>query len=357
MATRLSAAPLAGIPARPILNAALIAFGLLSSAGMAALIAIATRMPLLALVFLAGFCAVMGLMGLLGLFRSRIDSLPERQIDWNLVLGAVEDATALVAITDAHGGLVCANRQFENWFGGLPTPPALPLPPEAVQRIAAAGRAARRDGGAAADGLRTGHGKIDVIVRRAGEDDGHLIWRFRESAQGDTLSDALRLVSGESGSRLGAAGVMAALVDSDGQGLAANSVFLQRALGDADSNADGWLFAQLLVAQDDIIQLTREGERANPLRIIQIALGERDEGPGATLFLLVDEKRDIGLLGERQALATIHLHGLLGMLPLGLALAERDGRVLFMNDPFIRAAGLAPDATIVYPSDLVVEDE
>jgi two-component system cell cycle sensor histidine kinase/response regulator CckA len=357
MATRFSAAPLAGVPPRPILNAALIAFGLLSAAGTAVLIVIATHMPLLAFIFLAGFASILGLMALLGLFRSRVDSLPERQIDWNLVLGAVEDATALVAITDAHGELVCANRQFERWFGGLPTPPTLPLPPETVQRIAEAGRAARRDGGAAVDGLRTERGKIDVIVRRAGENQGHLIWRFRESAQGDGLSDALRLISGESGQRFGSAGVMVALVDVTGRGLCANSVFLQRALGSADATAEGWSFAQLLSAQDEIIRFIREGEQGNPLRVIQIALGDRDEGAGAMLFLIVDEDRDIGLRSERQTLATIHLHGLLGMLPLGLALAERDGRVLFMNDPFIRAAGLAPDATIVYPSDLVVEDE
>ena len=47
----------------------------------------------------------------------------------------------------------------------------------------------------------------------------------------------------------------------------------------------------------------------------------------------------------------------MSMLPIGLAVAERDGRVLFMNGSFRRAAGLTPDSTIVYPGDLVVEED
>jgi two-component system cell cycle sensor histidine kinase/response regulator CckA len=43
--------------------------------------------------------------------------------------------------------------------------------------------------------------------------------------------------------------------------------------------------------------------------------------------------------------------------PLGLALAERDGRLLFVNEAFERAAGLPPGQSVVYPSDLVVKED
>ena len=48
---------------------------------------------------------------------------------------------------------------------------------------------------------------------------------------------------------------------------------------------------------------------------------------------------------------------LLGVLPLGLALADRDGRLKFMNAAFQGAAGLADGGQAIYPSDLVVDDD
>src|SRR3546814_3710041 len=51
-----------------------------------------------------------------------------------------------VAITDRAGRLVCANDRYEALFGGLPTPPGLPVGDSDVSLLAAAGRAAWRDG-------------------------------------------------------------------------------------------------------------------------------------------------------------------------------------------------------------------
>ena len=60
-------------------------------------------------------------------------------------------------------------------------------------------------------------------------------------------------------------------------------------------------------------------------------------------------------LGEGSA--SSHIQTLLSMLPLGFALADRDGRFLFLNEAFIRAAGLEKGAQPVYPSDLVVRED
>jgi two-component system cell cycle sensor histidine kinase/response regulator CckA len=147
---------------------------------------------------------------------------------------------------------------------------------------------------------------------------------------------------------------MTALVDGNGIGLVANRVFLQRALGSADAPSAGWAFAELLRSDGDMIRLAADPATADPVRLIQIPL-DNQGGADATLFLLLDEPTGHG--AEARAVATGDLHALLGMLPIGLAVAERDGRVLFMNSSFRRAAGLGPEATIVYPSDLVVEED
>ncbi|MBU1463732.1 MAG: response regulator, partial [Alphaproteobacteria bacterium] len=48
---------------------------------------------------------------------------------------------------------------------------------------------------------------------------------------------------------------------------------------------------------------------------------------------------------------------LLSLLPFGLAMADRDGRVLFLNNAFARVAGLKPGDKPSYPGDLVVRED
>jgi two-component system cell cycle sensor histidine kinase/response regulator CckA len=150
---------------------------------------------------------------------------------------------------------------------------------------------------------------------------------------------------------------MMALVDPDGTVRAANEVFLYRALGDVAADPAGVNMASLLATGDDGgVRLARDPEEAPPLRIVPIAL-EDDPAEGASVFLMFDEDPDAMTAAAARGAATVHLHELLAMLPLGLALVERDGRFLFLNDAFRRAAGLAPEDYAVYPSDLVCDED
>ena len=353
MASLFPSAPISASSGRAVLNLMLGVLTLVASVGMAGMIWGATDDLLVAGLFMLAFCLGIGMILLVAMIRVQIHVRPVRQLDMSLVLGTIEDSDTGIAITGPAGDLVCANRQFESWFGGLPTPPSLPLDTEARMQLAAAAVAARRDGRADIDKLQSDRGLIDVVVRRAGILDGHLVWRFRRSSQFDSFSDIMRMLGSDIGRRLGSAGVMTALVDGAGTGIVANRVFLQRALGSADAPPSGWAFAELLRSDGDAIRLAADPATADPVRLIQIPLDDHGK-VRATLFLLLDETPGTR---EARAVATGDLHALLGMLPLGLAVAERDGRVLFMNTPFRRAAGLGPDAAIVYPSDLVVEED
>jgi len=341
---------------RLVLNAMLAMLTLVSSVGMAGMIWGATDNLLVAGLFMLAFILGVGMILLVAMIRSQIHVRPMRQTDLGLVLGSIEDADAGVAITGPNGELVCANRQFETWFGGLPTPPALPLPHEVRMQLAAAAIAAMRDGRADLAKLATDRGLVDIIVRRAGNEDSHLVWRFHRSSQSDNMADILRILGSDIGRRIGSAGLMGALVDGNGIGITANRVFLQRALGSADAPSSGWAFAELLRSDGDVIRLAADPPGGDPVRLIQIPLDDHG-AVNATLFLLLDELGGGNMGAEARRVATGDLHALLGMLPLGLAVAERDGRVLFMNAPFRRAAGLGPESTIVYPGDLVVEED
>jgi two-component system cell cycle sensor histidine kinase/response regulator CckA len=309
-------------------------------------------------VFLAAFLAATALAFLVGHLRAAavpVPAVPEID-DFRLIKAAIDAGGDAVAITDRAGRLVCASACFGDCFPGWPTPPEMPFDPDASGRLLAAGRSAWRDGRASAEGLTGPHGTFDAILVRSGGREDHLVWRFRRAETLDLVARTRALMAGEGGRRLGEAGMMAAVVDGHGGMLAANPVFLARAIGRADTPAEGRDFVDLLATgADDLIRLAVEGEEADPLRLIQIPLEDQAEG-GTTLFLMLDEKGTAADSGMRST-STVHVHALLAMLPLGLALADRDGRFLFMNEAFEHAAGLQPGDAPLYPGDLVVKED
>ncbi|WP_163471565.1 hypothetical protein, partial [Escherichia coli] len=52
-----------------------------------------------------------------------------------------------------------------------------------------------------------------------------------------------------------------------------------------------------------------------------------------------------------------HVRSLISLLPLGLALVDRDGRFASMNDAFVRATRVNVAAPPLYPGDLVVRED
>ena len=296
-----------------------------------------------------------GLAALAMILRPRLEPVAAvaAEPDWTLLREALDGETQAVAITDRAGRLVCANNRFEIWFGGLPVPPALPLSEADAALLDEAARAAWRDGFAQVNALGGRDGGMAMRVFRSGHGEGHLIWQFRQAQRDQTLEEAARLIEGRGGQALGDAGMMAVMTDGEGRLLAANRAFRLRGLGSADTSFEGRSFTTLLTANgDERFALVAEAPDGPALRLVQVALdpGGRE---GAALFLMLDEDEETRA-GAGQA---ADIHALLAMLPLGLALADRDGRFVFMNDAFARAGGIEPGDEPVYPGDLVVEED
>jgi len=308
-----------------------------------------------ATIFLATLAGLAGLVWLTRDVRLRAEPQGAPAVDWSLAFAAIEHDDDAVAISDRDGRLLCANHAYEAWFGGLPAPSAIAFEEDGAARLMQAGRAAWRDGDGEALGLTTAERRLSAHVMRAGQADDHLVWRFHPQHVADPARDLLALVTGDAGRRMGAAGVMAAMVDRDGRLLGANRVLSARALDLADADATGRLLTDLLRrGPDDRIRFAAEGDEIDPLRLVQVPIDhERD----TSLFLILDESPGAGMAAPSASTAAIHIHNLLAMLPLGLALAERDGRLLFVNAAFERAAGLPAGQSVVYPSDLVVKED
>ncbi len=275
------------------------------------------------------------------------------EIDWSLMREAADNDEAAVAVTDRAGRLVCANALHEGWFGGAHAPPGLAVSQDQVALLAAAGKTAWRDGKGYAKGLRREAMTFDAEVIRGGRGDDYLVWRFRAAAQFDLANEARRLIEGPAGARMGEAGLMAALIGPDGGIHAASPVFVMRALGRAEAPIAGREFVSLFETdKHNVLRFTSEGRAGVPLRLLQIPIAP-GEARSPTLILMLDEDPDKSTGGG----VTTSIQALMARLPLGLALADRDGRFLFLNDAFCRAVGIAPGTRPVYPGDLVVRED
>jgi two-component system cell cycle sensor histidine kinase/response regulator CckA len=313
----------------------------------AALVLLLFGQPLLAGVALLGGMAGAGL----ALTRSAGQAAAGQPLivgpDYSLLGSALGIAKEPAALTSGEGSLLIANIAYRERFGGARPPLELGSDEEAAQGLGVAFSMARRDGAGCVAGVNTVAGKLPVEVERAGTNGDLLLWRFPDPPQMDPLTTTARRIDGAAGERLSVAGVLAAVVDAKGKLLAGNRLFRQRALAEEGSDVS---FAELVeIGDDQQMRLTVEGENARPLRAVHVSADAKHEsGPG--IFLLFESQ-------ESAPSNSSNLQALLDVLPIGLALVDRDGRFVTMNEAFRQAAGIKGTGMPVYPGDLVVKED
>ncbi|MDB5695622.1 MAG: hybrid sensor histidine kinase/response regulator [Sphingomonas bacterium] len=337
-------------PLTPTRTAALVA---VAAGLLAALLALwAIDSAAIAAGFLAAALIIAGAAAAYRLLAPAAPAAPS-DTDWTLARSLVAASDDAVAVTDRAGRLVCANDAFQSLFRGFPTPPGLPLDDAGVAALGAAGRAAWRDGEGRADRLQLDDQRLSASVSRAGADADLLVWRFATAVEQDLAGTLATLLAGPTGAQLGRNGVMAALIEADGRVRAANPVLAQRALGRSDAELVGRDFAHLLITDSrGLVRFEREGLEGTPLRVVQIPFADGDDGP--VLVALLDDEDGTPAIG---ASASAHVRSLVSLMPFGMALVDRDGRFLQMNDAFLRAAQVDASAPPLYPGDLVVRED
>ncbi len=314
----------------------------------------ATRSLALAAGFLAGLAiAVGGALLARRLFPGTIAGEASAP-DWTMLRQAVNHDDVAIAVTDRAGRLVCANDLFATWMGGFVTPPGLPLEARGAELLKNAGRAAWRDGEGGVDDIAVGPLQLRAQVMRTGQAEDYLVWRFSAVERLDLTTEIVRHLDGPAGRTLGHAGVMAALVSAEGRLRTANPAFLLRALSDGDQAHFAGRDVAAMLRLDDAgsLYFAREGDRATPVRMIQIPLAPADAN-GPVLLAMLDEEMGPADRGTAQA----YVETLLSLLPFGLALVDRDGRFLYMNRAFLRAAAVGEGKPPRYPGDLVVGED
>lgn len=277
----------------------------------------------------------------------------EPAIDWSVAHALAAMSNDALAVTDRAGRLVCANERFGTLFPGYPAPPNLVVGEWAAGQLGTAGRAAWRDGSASSGAFEAAGTKLTAQVQRVG--DAMLVWRFAGNDVADLAKQAQALVAGPSGDRLGAAGIMIALLGADGRVRAANRVLRMRTMGDEGAMIEGRDITRFLVTDNfGIVRFEREGSSGTPLRVLEIPFLDGDNAP--MLVALLDEELTIPhpAIGDS---ATAHVRSLISLLPAGIALVGGDGRFVHMNDAFVRAAHVNAANPPLYPGDLVVRED
>ncbi len=356
----------AGDRARSKLLIAIAAAVLLSGG----LIAAATGSILTGVAFLAGIAVLAPCVLLAGRLAGR--SLPDQLAppDWSVTVAAIAqpDLSPVlspdlsIAITDRANRLTCANDTYRDWFGDSSGPNALPLDHASREVISCLAREAWRDGRSngghiarADDGAR-----FAVTAERAGRGDDYLVWRFIREQDVDHVSAVSEWITGPFGALLSAAGIEAACVDPRGYMRAVSPGFAARASGDADATLAGQEFVRQLRTDDaEHVYFAREGREGPSRSLIQVPLEpDVETGDGSSLMLLLESGIAIGGMKDTaKSAATPQLEALLGALPLGLAMADRDGRFLFANPAFLRAIDAGHGEVPQYPSDMVVKED
>ncbi len=333
--------------ARPDRSAWLFGLAALASAGAMLWV---VRDPLFAGAFFAGLIGIGGMLALVRRHAPAAVDLPETSagFDISLVRSALDGAGPgiALALSDGQNELICANAAWGEWFGSAG--PAELGDPAA---LAQAARAALRDGEAAVAPIRLGGRLVSGEARPAGHDN-LLLWRFAPVRGPDLAVEARRLLAGEAGRRASDAGLMVVLTDAEGRIRAANGGFAHRATGDEVDSVEGSsLVDHLAASESGSFHFASEGKAGLPLRILQIPAGDAEDSP--SLFLMLDDVPGARVGEEEHG----HVHALLDSLPLGLALADGDGRFVFLNKGFRKAVGLSASDRPVWPGDLVVDED
>ena len=269
--------------------------------------------------------------------------------DYALLGSALGLSADPVALTTGEGSLLIVNTAYRERFGGACPPLELAADEEAKQGLELARTMAWRDGAGCVAGIVTTAGTTPVEVERVGTRDDLLLWRFVKPTSPDPIASAANRMGGRAGELLGRAGVLAAFVDPQGQVIACNRLFEDRALGGGGGGSVR-LSDVIRETDDGHFRLVAEGDSGRQLRAVLLPLevpGPSDYGN----FYLFDSPDTLPMSSSS------HLQALLDMLPIGLALVDGDGRFLTMNEAFCHAAGIKGSAMPVYPGDLVVKED
>ena len=270
--------------------------------------------------------------------------------DFSLVGSSLSLSHDPVALTTGEGSLLVVNSSYRTFFGNACPPLQCGADSDAGEGLKIAQTMALRDGAGCVAGIATAKGRMPVEVERVGSHKDYLLWRFAQPQVADPLTIAAERLSGPGGESLDAVEIPAVVTDPAGKILAASRLFHERAAPTGEEWRGQGLERFVQVEDDGSLRFVAEGEEGRRYRPVHVPVTASAADGGETVMFL--DQADGSPL-DRES----NLQALLDVLPVGLALVDRDGRFLTMNKAFRKAAGVKGTAAPSYPGDLVVKED
>lgn len=301
-----------------------ILFGLLS----ALLIGWGTGLWQIAVLYCGVLTAATAIALTLALMRKheRTTGLPNREI----LQEALNSSPVALAVTNTAGKLVCANRHYGELFGGYPVPDA--------ERVSDA---------------------YEITQRPLPEHGDYQLWRVEPHANTKLMTDATMAVSGFTGQWFAAFDIPLLLVTANGVIAAANATLGTLINRTADS-LKGLPLADVFDMQGELVTANQTGGEPLPVRLQEIPLLATAGGePIGHLFRVEAALPALVTVIGRAGLdaPTALVPDFVERVPLALALADRDGRLVYANLSFRLITGAKLDDSVIYPSDLMTPED
>jgi two-component system, cell cycle sensor histidine kinase and response regulator CckA len=277
----------------------------------------------------------------------------------SLLLTAINAQSGALAVTDPSGKLICANLAYGKLCAGYPSPMDLGGDDPALrQRLADACRAAEADGLGRAT-LPPVQDRPDLTLScRLAKDPAKLfVWSLEPGPIAEALETATSLVTGSATGMLDTLAVPALAADAQGRILGVTRAAAALA-GRAPEQLLGHPMRDIMRMENRQLFLLSPSGEPLPVKVREAKLGAADDGEAPAYIFLLDDLRGAAVaVGNEPSAQNLTVPDFLDALPLGLALADKDGRLLFANRAFRKVTKADLETRVTYPSDLVADED
>jgi two-component system, cell cycle sensor histidine kinase and response regulator CckA len=285
------------------------------------------------------------------LFR-RGQRVTAQVMDRGALTSAINAVEEPLMVTDLKGAIICANQAYGAVFGGYPALADLGGDP-----VMMAGRIVQSVARAQAQS----HAEMQVTDPRCGAtltlavsmlrgDQLLVMWRVLPDMAAKAQNDIRAAFDTHIGAALSQAQDAALLIAPDGKILSFNTQ-AQALLGHGERDLTG-LAADAVLHSDgkNVYALAMDGGHV-PVRVREAPL--QHEGKLIAYFARLEERHDNS---ESDGAAPL-LPAFLNELPIAVALADRDGRLLYANLRFCEVTQVNLQDRVAYPSDIVTDED
>jgi two-component system, cell cycle sensor histidine kinase and response regulator CckA len=285
------------------------------------------------------------------LFR-RGRRITAQAMDRGALTASINTVAEPLMVTDLKGAIICANQAYGSRFGGYPALADLGDDPvQMAGRIGQAGAQAQAQSGAELQVIDPRSGAaVTLAVSMLGGEQTLLLWRVLPDSFAKARQDICAAFDGHIGTALSQARDAALLVSPEGQILSINA-HAQLLLGMSERDLTG-LAADTVLHSDgsNVYAIAADGGHIL-LQVREAPLSQ--DGKLIAYFVQLEERH---LVAETDVALPL-LPAFLNELPLAVALADRDGRLLYANMRFCEVTQINLQDRIAYPSDIVTDED